>query len=112
MRDIFKPVHPLEILMNLAKGFLSFWLILLAPVALGLLANAYMEAPILGIVSAYGLLGILVAIFKRRNSQIRVTSDLRVETVKAATAHPELLPTTLIVNAIFAVQVFFIWLIL
>lgn len=111
MRDIFKPTHPLEILMNLAKGFVSFWLILLAPVAVGFLVTAYIEMPILGIISAYGLLGVLVAVCRRKTSEITVTSDLKVETVKPATAHPQLLSSTLIINVIFAVQVLFMWLV-
>lgn len=111
MRDLFKTVHPFEILMNIAKGFISFWLILLAPVALGLLVSAYAAMPVLGAISAYGLAGILVACSKRKTPEIRVTADLRVETIKEANAHPQLLTSTLIINGIFAIQVLFMWLI-
>jgi hypothetical protein len=107
---LFKP-SPLEILGNFIKGFLTFWVILLAPAAVGILVTVYADMPLIAGISAYGLLGIAIALIRSRKSKIEVSSDLRVTTVRKLKAHPELLTSTLIVNGIFAVQAFFMWII-
>lgn len=105
---LFKPA-PLEILINLVKGFFTFWLLILAPTFLGFLLMVYTDLPLIGYISGYGLLGIIIALIRSSKSKIEVKPNLEIITVKAQKSHPELLTSTVIINVIFALQAVGMW---
>jgi len=105
---MFKPA-PFKILSDFIKGFIAFWLILIAPVAVALLVTVYLDLPWVAAVSAYGFLGVLIAILRSRKSKIEIDHTLKIHTVRNLKTHPDLLTSTLIINVIFAVQAVGMW---
>lgn len=104
MKSAFKPVSMLSVLGRIAKQFALFWALVIAPVAVALMYTIYESMPLIGIVALYGLLGILIAYVRSSTTKVEVTPDLKINTLRSAKAHPDLLRTTLIINALFAVQ--------
>lgn len=100
-----------EIFVNFIKGFIAFWTIVITPVIVGILLTVYIDIPWIVLPTAYGLIGLVLALVKCRKSKIEVTSDLNIITTKPLKTHPELLKFTIIINVLFAIQAIGMWLI-
>lgn len=104
------PVSTMSVLIRFVKQFITFWALVLLPTVLALLYIIYQQLPLLGAIAAYGALATVIAYIKSSKTKVEVTKDLKINTVRHAKVHPDLLKTTLIVNAIFTIQAFGIYL--
>lgn len=106
MKGIFKPVSTLDVLARTAKQFVMFWVLVLMPVAAALMYIVYERLPLIGMVALYGMVGVAIAYIRSSKTKVEITNDLKINTVRHAKVHPDLLKTTLIINILFAIQAF------
>lgn len=104
------PVSTLGVIARTVKQFVLFWALVLLPIVAAIMYIVYERLPLLGLIAAYGALATLIAYARSAKTKVEVTKDLKINTVRHAKVHPDLLKTTLIVNAIFAVEAFGIYL--